>query len=784
MENPCHGWLPDAQWDELTDLDRMPGFHGIVESFAELPDDWKRWYLSSVPEAAPLPGSWEANLKMFQKHLIVRSLRMDRIEHCMADFTRATLGAKFLNLPASSLEDVYQESSANTLILVLVRGNVSPLGKVERLARKVCKDEKEKRYFEKMTMGENRIEEFITLLQRCIADECWLFVGDCHVSETFLKQLPQVVAFLKGVNLNSKFRLWLGSKPHAALPVSVLQNCIKLAYEEAKGIRHHMENLYGEIGETRFRKSAGALKQGSTGAAFIEPSYKRLLFTMAFLHALLLERTNFQQLGWITPYHFVHNDFSLAERLLSYGLEKLLVKKAHETTAQRGKGGRANVKSSDVCLDDGFHGLIMAEDEQRHDPTPWEFIKGGALELCYGAQIASPWDRRVYSAYVKELFQPQLLTATTYAVSSSPPSIRRGWFRLPRDGTYQTYVEFIATQLPARDGMDVFGQHENANIKYLKSRSGYMMQMLTRVLKDPSYRQLQPHYPGQDHERTKQTILDLLSTLPVYLDYENALRIVGAGANRTPVCDALLAEVRTYNAMLKRIRTDGDCLLRMLTGATNELLDEAGRGKWSMLQSDLQQNTVPTGWTQLGVEARVPLSDWMLQLRERVRYFRRWTEVGQLPAEIVLGRFTDPKRFLNAVLQLHANTYRVPFEEMRWDFRVFATAKPLERISIQDGFIARGLTLENGSWDWEKQTLAVPEILELTCPMPPIAFRPVQRRSFVAERSKSTSYQCPVFYSPRRSEDSLVLVVPLPIGEEQDEEAWCLFNTALFLNDQ
>uniref|UniRef100_A0A2Y9D3H5 Dynein heavy chain tail domain-containing protein n=1 Tax=Anopheles quadriannulatus TaxID=34691 RepID=A0A2Y9D3H5_ANOQN len=801
MENPCRSWLSDLHWDQLTDLDRLPGFHGIVESFAELPEDWKQWYLSSLPEVSPLPGNWEINLKKFQKYLIVRSLRLDRIESCMNDFTRDTLGLKYVSVPVGTLEDAFQESSAHSLILLLVRGSSNPLAKLERLARKVngagSSQDGGRKCFETLAITEDRMEAFVGLLQRCVSDESWLYVSDCQLAETFLKQLPHVMAFLKRTNPNSKFRLWLSSKPHEALPLSVLQNCIKLANEEPKGIKHHMGNLYDEIGEARFKQATAAMKQSTTKSSSTEAHYKRLLFAMAFLHGLLLERNNFQQLGWLEPYHFVNNDFCLAESLLAYGLEKLLVKKAVDPRLQRGRQGGRGDGNGDVSIEDNFHGLDLEDEQQEHDATPWQFLKGAALELCYGAQIASCWDRRIYEIYAEELLQPQLLTPTlTTAAATTATSLGRGWFRLPRDGLYQTYAEFIATQLPDHDGIDVFGQHENANIKYLKSRSDYMLQMLTRVGQDPSQQQQQqqhqPPHVGQDHERTKQTVSDLLSSLPVYLDYENALRIVGAGANSTPVCEALLAEVRTYNAILGRIKSDCDCLVRMLTGATNELLDESS-GRWSVLLAALQQNTVPKRWAEGGAQEtrpcvrtiRLSLADWMLQLRERVRYLRRWTETGQLPAEIVLGRLNDPRRFLNGVLQHHAQVYRVPFEDLRWDVTIFNTNKPLERIAIQDGFIAWGLLLENGSWDWEKQTLALPDILEMTCPMPPVAFRPVRRAGSVAMGAAETfaPYQCPVFYSSERSEDSFVLSLPLPVGEQRDVQGWNMFNTALLLND-
>uniref|UniRef100_A0A182VV30 Sulfotransferase domain-containing protein n=1 Tax=Anopheles minimus TaxID=112268 RepID=A0A182VV30_9DIPT len=711
------------------------------------------------------------------------------LETSRATFETVSSGlqqAEHTRLEIQNSREVYRSCAARSALLFLVLGDLQLFNRLYRYSL-----EWYRALFLLSLERSGRVQQ-VTERKRRIDDyHTFNVFRDCHLSEKFLKQLPHVVAFLKRNNLNSKFRLWLSSKPHEALPLSVLQNCIKLAYEEPKGIKHHMGNLYDEIGETRFKKSTAAMKQSSTNDGTAEAHFKRLLFTMAFLHGLLLERNNFQQLGWIESYQCVNNDFCLAESLLSHGMQKLLVKKVSDPRHHhRGKGGLTNAKASsaDVSLEDDFQGLDQGEDEQRHDATPWQFIKGAALELCYGAQIASYWDRRIYEIYLEELFHPQLLTPMTVA-PPSPPG--RGWFRLPRDGLYQTYVEFIGTQLPDRDGIDVFGQHENANIKYLKSRSDYMLQMLTRVAKDPSQQQQQQHDVGQDHERTKQTILGLLSTLPVYLDYENALRIVGAGANRTSVSDALLAEVRTYNAILTRVQSDCRCLVRMLTGATNELLDE-DTGRWSVLLRALQINKVPKSWAtndeavarSCVAAIRMSLSDWILQLRERIQYFRRWTETGQLPVEILLGRFTDPRRFLNGVLQHHAKVYGIPFEELRWDFTIYSTNKPLERISIQDGFIAWGFRLENGSWDWEKQTLALPDILEMTCPMPPVAFRPIRRITDMGEISESLPfYQCPVFYSSDRSEDIFVLVLPLPTGEQQSEQGWNLFNTALLLND-
>lgn len=56
MENPCSSWLADSNWDNITELDKITNFHGIMASFEQYPRDWNLWYTSSEPENTRLPG--------------------------------------------------------------------------------------------------------------------------------------------------------------------------------------------------------------------------------------------------------------------------------------------------------------------------------------------------------------------------------------------------------------------------------------------------------------------------------------------------------------------------------------------------------------------------------------------------------------------------------------------------------------------------------------------------------------------------------------------------------
>jgi hypothetical protein len=70
MDNPCTNWLSDTAWDNITELDKLTNFHGIITSFEQYPRDWNIWYTSSEPETSPLLKSvalWSTNIRKLAK---------------------------------------------------------------------------------------------------------------------------------------------------------------------------------------------------------------------------------------------------------------------------------------------------------------------------------------------------------------------------------------------------------------------------------------------------------------------------------------------------------------------------------------------------------------------------------------------------------------------------------------------------------------------------------------------------------------------------------------------
>lgn len=36
-------WMSDETWDNISELDKLPGFHGVAESFEQFPREWHNW---------------------------------------------------------------------------------------------------------------------------------------------------------------------------------------------------------------------------------------------------------------------------------------------------------------------------------------------------------------------------------------------------------------------------------------------------------------------------------------------------------------------------------------------------------------------------------------------------------------------------------------------------------------------------------------------------------------------------------------------------------------------
>lgn len=78
--------------------------------------------------------------------------------------------------------------------------------------------------------------------------------------------------------------------PNKAFPVPVLQNSIKITNEPPKGLKANLLRTYNDISEKNYNTCSKV------------DEFKQLIFSLAFFHAVILERRKYGAIGWNIPY--------------------------------------------------------------------------------------------------------------------------------------------------------------------------------------------------------------------------------------------------------------------------------------------------------------------------------------------------------------------------------------------------------------------------------------------------------------------------------------------------
>ncbi|XP_067880132.1 dynein axonemal heavy chain 2-like [Heterodontus francisci] len=358
MDNPCPGWLADINWDNITELDKLTNFHGIMNSFEQYPKDWHAWYTNAEPETAVLPVEWDNTCNELQRMLIVRSLRQDRIAFCVTSFIVNNLGSKFVEPPVLDMRSVIDDSNSRTPLIFVLSPGVDPTNSLLQLADYSGMSNR----FLALSLGQGQAPIATRMITEGVAEGNWVFLANCHLSLSWMPQLDKLIEQLQIQDPHPDFRLWISSSPHPDFPVSILQTSIKMTTEPPKGIKANMKRLYNLVTIQQFSRCSKPKK------------YKKLLFAMCFFHSILLERKKFQQLGWNIIYGFNDSDFEVSENLLS------------------------------IYLDE-------------YEATPWDALKYLIAGVNYGGHVTDDWDRRLLTTYINDYFCDRAITSSYFKLS-------------------------------------------------------------------------------------------------------------------------------------------------------------------------------------------------------------------------------------------------------------------------------------------------------------------------------------------------------------------------------
>ncbi|XXQ31513.1 AAA+ ATPase domain-containing protein [Plasmodiophora brassicae] len=490
--NPSADWISEAQWEQATLLGKVAGFKSLEGSLEQNNRAWRAWARSECPETATLPGEWQTRIDDLQRMVLLRVFRPDRVVFAARRFVAKNLGPTFVEPPPMDLAQVYADSTPYTPVIFVLSPGVDPSAMLRDLAASSGTT------VEEISLGQGQEAPARRLLAQGLKTGFWVFFANCHLSISWMPELEALVdAYCNGEPAapHAQFRLWLSSDPHPAFPIPILQRGLKITTEPPKGLRANLLRLYAGLKPDRFASALRPLK------------YRKLVFSLCWFHAVLLERRKFGSLGWNIPYGFNDSDFAVCESILRLYLDE-------------------------------------------YEETPWEALKYLIAEANYGGRVTDDRDRRLLIVYVDQFFSEALLAKK--AARLSPLDT----YYIPDDNDTAAVVTYIKSLPSTADPPEAFGQHANADIS---SQMAETTTLLSTLLS------LQPRTAdagGLSREDTTLALIDsLLEQVPAPIggDQSNA-------GDPNPLRIVLLQEVGRYNQLLGRVRSSLVNLRRGIKG--------------------------------------------------------------------------------------------------------------------------------------------------------------------------------------------------------------------------
>lgn len=221
--NPAPEWLSDKSWGEIVRATAMgPDWAGLKDHVAEHVSDWRAMYDSTEPHKMLLPGEWAERLSTFQRLVVLRCIRLDKLIPGIMDYVNAELGRSYTEPQPFAIEPTFADSTPTTPIIFVLSPGSDPMNALLTFAA-----ERDVR-IETVSLGQGQGPVAQRWVSEGMKEGFWVCLQNCHLAERFLPTLELICEQqLVPGKVHRDFRLWLTSYPTPAFPISILENGAK-----------------------------------------------------------------------------------------------------------------------------------------------------------------------------------------------------------------------------------------------------------------------------------------------------------------------------------------------------------------------------------------------------------------------------------------------------------------------------------------------------------------------------------------------------------------------------
>ena len=538
-KNPAPEWISKNGWKDLFKLSSMSeDYSSLVHDVEKNLGLWHEWYELESPETSELPLGYNEKLSPFQRLLLMRCFRPDRVFNAVKLFISGKMGDQFVQPPVLNFKRIFNQSTNKTPIVFILSPGADPASDIKALGEEL--GYKNNRW-RSISLGQGQGPLAKTMIDTGVSRGSWVLLQNAHLLIRWITNTLEATleGLYGGGKVHEDFRLWITTDPTDSFPLGLLQISLKVVTEPPSGLKLNCRATLAKWDDTTLEDCE-------------HPAYRPLVYVLAYLHAVVQERRKFGKVGWNVAYDFNESDLKVSRRLLSLYLTKAY--------------------------------------ENNDEMIPWGSIKYLVGDAMYGGRVSDDFDRRVLQTYVSEYMGDFLFDDSQKFYFS-----RSGHdYELPGVGNIELYRDAVET-LPLIAGPAVFGLHPNAEIGYLTNSTKLMWRNLINLQPRTAGTS-----GGVSREDTiESTASGILKGLCDEVDTLVVKKQIGLPS---PTQVVLLQELDRWNVLVKCLHTSLQDLKRALKGeiGMSDTLDAIATSLFNGTLPSLWRRYAPDSQKPLG----------------------------------------------------------------------------------------------------------------------------------------------------------------------------------------
>ncbi|CRG94855.1 dynein beta chain, putative [Plasmodium gallinaceum] len=839
--NPGNDWISNKQWMNLLDIEKLKNFGGFINSFIKSIREWRRWFNFLEVESYVLPDEWEFNLNSFQKLIIIKILRPDRLNKAIENFIYANISYNDIEVDHMNFEYILKPSKNIEPLTIIYKSNYDPFQYIYKYAH----DNNQK--LKNLTLTNENINFVYNYLRDAMEKGHILYISNLHNSVDNLLKLTKIIENIlnnESSLFNSSENINIDNKNQVNSTNVFLNNCdggkkeemTLTKKEEKKIVGKNKESISNEedITEVMEEKTIKIYEGEIIGQEEIQMPIdvdrSGSLATVEGYSALIEEecRTdyadNFNNLIKKKKKNIkVHPKFrlflsslptekfpiSLLQKSVIVILEEphnikrsisILVKE--QWAMEESKNIQLNKYKKLLISLFWFHSIL--NNRKKFYNLGWNsenyffsdkdvvlskyiskiFLNKNVKEIYWPYYHYYICDI-IYGSKINDYFDKQLLNI--YAKEFFNNNIFKGKYifssstnyYLPSEVSNEKVLNNYLKEIPHNDNVEIFGQKSYSEISFNSIASKEIISLLFNVNSlHLNHYHIHNTTTNNINEKQVYSITKiLLNNLPREIYLDELMKKQYIQEQYIYV-NLMLQEIYKHNLVLKKVRNS---LNKVQCALKGEIV--INKKIYDIIKY-LSDGIVPKSWKTVYVSKKKILY-FFEDLKERVNQLYEWSLNGNLQI-YWLGGFCNPKSFLKYILHEYSKKNEISYDLITFEFTTVSKSdeNKLKNKGIEEGIYIKKLVLQGAKWDFISQSLMETDNNNFYFIIPIVYLKVVLKKK---NKNDNDIYYCPLYICQEKNiidiKENYLLQVGLKTGSKNPSE-WGKMGVRLFLTNE